>query len=84
MKTITLKENGISLYLFADDVALDVNDERIVVGDPVKFIIGDCNATNVDIHENVSDPGAWCGWKYFYDGQAWTLNPEWVDPASLR
>ena len=80
MKTITRNDNSISLYLFADDKALDVQSDKIIVGDPEELIIGDCNSSNVTVHENVTEPDDWYGWKYFYDGTTWTLNPDWVDP----
>lgn len=81
MKTIVRKGTNVSLYLLDDNVSLDIQESHIVVGDPAMFIIGDCGTSNVDVHENVADPGDWQGWKYFYDGQAWTLNPDWTQPA---
>jgi hypothetical protein len=80
MKTITFNDNNISVYLFADDKALNVQSDKIIVGDPEELIIGDCNSSNVTVHENVTEPDDWYGWKYFYDGTTWTLNPDWVDP----
>jgi len=80
MKTITRNDSNISLYLFADDKALDVQSDKIIVGDPEELIIGDCNSSNVTVHENVTEPDDWFGWKYFYDGTTWTLNLDWVDP----
>ena len=80
MKTITRNEDNISIWMFADDKALDVQSDKIIVGDPEELIIGDCNSSNVTVHENVTDPDDWFGWKYFYDGTTWTLNPDWVDP----
>ena len=80
MKTITFNDNNISVYLFADDKALNVQSDKIIVGDPEELIIGDCNSSNVTVHENVTEPDDWFGWKYFYDGTTWTLNLDWVDP----
>lgn len=80
MKTITRNEDNISIWMFADDKALDVQSDKIIVGDPEELIIGDCNSSNVTVHENVTEPDDWFGWKYFYDGTTWTLNPDWVDP----
>ena len=80
MKTITRNDNNISLYLFADDKALDVQSDKIIVGDPEELVIGDCNSSNVTVHENVTEPDDWYGLKYFYDGTTWTLNSDWVDP----
>jgi len=80
MKTITFNDSNVSVYLFADDKALDVQSDKIIVGDPEELIIADCNSSNVTVHENVTEPDDWFGWKYFYDGTTWTLNPDWVDP----
>jgi hypothetical protein len=80
MKTITRNEDNISIWMFADDKALDVQSDKIIVGDPEELIIGDCNSSNVTVHENVTEPDDWFGWKYFYDGTTWTLNSDWVDP----
>ena len=82
MKTIT-KEN-LSLYLFDDTEVVDINADNITVGNPPKFIIGDCNSTNIVLHEGVTKPSEWVGHKYLFDGTAWTLNPDWVDPAALE
>lgn len=78
MKTIT--KNNVSLYLFEDSVAITITEENSTVGEPVQFIIGDCNSSNVVLHEGVSTPDDFMGHKYFYDGTAWSLNPDWVDP----
>ena len=80
MKTITRNEDNISIWMFADDKALDVQSDKIIVGNPEELIIGDCNSSNVTVHENVTEPDDWYGWKYFYDGTTWTLNSDWVDP----
>lgn len=79
MKTLT-REN-LSLYLFDDSKSLTITDDNIVVGDPVEFIIGDCNSENTTLHENVvNSPSDWANCKYLFDGTTWTLNPDWVDP----
>ena len=80
MKTITRNEDNISIWMFADNKALDVQSDKIIVGDPEELIIGDCNSSNFTVHENVTGPDDWFGWKYFYDATTWTLNPDWVDP----
>lgn len=84
MKTIVETATGLSKYLLADDVTIVSNADNIVVGDPAQFIIGDLNSTTVTITENVTNsPADWSGNKYFFDGTTWTLNPDWVDPATL-
>ena len=76
MKTIT--KNNKSLYLFEDAEYLNINNQNIVVGNPEVLIISDCNLTNVVLHENVEPPEDWIGCKYFFDGTAWTLNPDYI------
>lgn len=77
----TLVKHQISIYLFNDDMNLDISDERIVVGDPVEFIISDCNALNTSLYEQVTAPADWRGHKYLFDGQQWTPNPLYDEPA---
>lgn len=84
MKTIVKKENNISLYLFEDSVFLDITAKETVVGDPPTFVIGDCTIESATLFEGVTAPENWAGEKYFYDGNKWTLNPDWVDPTTAR
>jgi len=85
MKTIVETSSGLSKYLLADDVTITATADNIVVGDPAQFIIGDMNSTTVTITDNVTNaPDDWSGNKYFFDGTTWTLNPDWVDPATLE
>lgn len=80
MKTLTRNDNNISLYIFDDAKLVSVQADRTVVGSPEELIIADCNSGNVTLHENVTPPEDWTGWKYFFDGTTWTQNPDWVDP----
>lgn len=80
MKTIVRKEDRISVYLFADDVVIDVKHDCVIVGNPAQMVISDCHAGNVELIEQVSNPDDWYGWKYTFDGQSWALNPLWIDP----
>lgn len=81
MKTLT--KDNVSIYLFADYEELVISEENIIVGNPPKFIIGDCNSTDTVLHEGVTEPDGWLGHKYLYDGTAWAENPAWVDPETL-
>lgn len=78
MKTLT--KNQISLYLFEDDEVLNPTPTSIIVGDPIKFTVADCNSENTILHEEVTAPSDWFGGKYLFDGTDWTLNPNWVEP----
>lgn len=82
MKTIVQTSTGLSKYLLSDDTTITSEADKIIVGDPVKFIIADLNSTTVTITENVTNaPDDWAGNKYTFDGTTWTLNPDWVDPT---
>lgn len=82
MKTVVRKDTNVSLYLFPDTTVVLLGESQMQVGaNPIEFFVADCNTSNAVIHENVTDPSDWKGWKYFYDGTSWTANPDWVDPT---
>lgn len=83
MKTIVETTTGLSKYLLEDNVSLDITAENIVVGQPAKFIIADLNSSNTVVYESVTAPEDWAGNKYTFDGSAWALNPDWVEPQPL-
>lgn len=83
MKTIVENATYLSKYLLNDAEIVVANDDSIVVGDPVEFIVADLNASTATVYEGVTAPADWTGNKYTFDGTEWTLNPEWVDPAAL-
>lgn len=84
MKTIIKTDTNLSLYIFDDDVVIDIQDNQTSVGDPVTMYIADCNSTNVTLIENVTPPADWAGHKYFYTAaDGWQSNPNWVDPATI-
>lgn len=83
MKTITRQGTNISLYIFDDEEIILMDSIRTVVGNPSKFVIGDCNNLNSTLYENVVPPEDWQGWKYFYtDSGGWILNPDYVEPVT--
>lgn len=82
MKTL-VKDNK-SIYIFDDAEVLDITADNIQVGEPARFIISDCNSSNVTLYTDVTPPEDWVGHKYFFDGTTWTENPDWVDPATLE
>ena len=76
---------NVSLYLFEDAKPVTIEADRTVVGDPASpdLIIMDCTTSNCVLHEGVTDPADWFGWKYTYtDADGWVLNPDWVDPRT--
>lgn len=82
MKTLT--KGGVSLYLLDDAEVISITSENITVGEPAKFIIADCNSGNITLHEGVTAPADWSGWKYLFNGTDWTQNPDWIDPATVE
>lgn len=82
MKTILSNDGNVSKYLFADDKAVLVNADSIVVGDPSapEFIIADMNSSNATLVEGVTEPTDWYGCKYSYADSTWTAIEGWVDP----
>jgi Tol biopolymer transport system component len=74
---------NISLYLFPDDKQVLIESDRTTIGDPSnpEMYIMDCDSSNVVLHEGVTEPDDWFGWKYFYTADGgWTSNPAWIDP----
>ena len=80
MKTIVENTTNLSKYLLADDVAVVLSSDNIVVGDPAMFVVSDLNAGTATVYEGVTAPEDWTGNKYTFDGADWALNPDWVDP----
>lgn len=83
MKTIVETDTGLSKYLLADDVAVVMNVDNVVVGEPPQFIVADLNASSATVYEGVTVPADWIGNKYTFDGTAWALDPTWVDPTDV-
>ena len=82
MKLIVKTEDNVVKYALSDDTSLGVEENKITVGDPPQFIIGDMGSSRATIYENVTDtPEDWAGDKYTYDGSAWSANEDWVDPT---
>lgn len=81
MKTLVRNDTNVSLYIFPDSKTVTVEEDKVVVGDPVEFHIGDCSSSNVTLFEGVTDPGTWTAWGYCYtEADGWTINP--TAPAS--
>jgi hypothetical protein len=83
MKTITQNGTNLSKYLFEDDKAVAVGDDKITVGsaESPDFYISDLNSGNCTLHESVTNaPSDWAGNKYTFDGTTWTQDSNWVDP----
>jgi hypothetical protein len=73
MKTIVLNENNLSLYVFNDNDVVILNSNNT---NTENFLICDVNIFNSKLIENIVIPDDYVGSKYFFDGEVWTLNPE--------
>jgi hypothetical protein len=61
-----------------------LGSEQMQVGvDPIEFFVSDCNSTNAVLHEDVPEVEDWVSSKFLFDGTAWALNPDWIDPATI-
>ena len=77
MKTITFNDTNISAYTFADSDIITASEQGITCPD---FVIGDMNASNETIHENVTPPEDWQNGRYTFNGTTWAEVAGWVDP----
>lgn len=80
MKTIIEISTNESKYLESDETVINLFEDRIEVGDPIVYTVGDLNSQNAIVVENVTGPEDWLGCKYLYVNGAWELCPDWVDP----
>ena len=77
--------DGVVIYLFADDTVIDVQSDKTVIGDPETLIISDCNSSNVTVVSGVTDPGDYWGWKYKNtSGTTLTPNADFKGTQSLN
>lgn len=77
MKTIIRNETNVSLYIFEDEVVVDITADKTAVGNPVFEYILDCNTSNATVYEGVTPPVDWKGLKYCFNGTEWTPNPNY-------
>lgn len=80
MKTLIKKETFVSIYLFENDEFVDIQQDKIIIGNPLKFIVDDCNLQNSELVLNVSAPNDWIGTKYVYINSTWQPNPNYIEP----
>ena len=77
--------DGVVIYLFADDTVIDVQSDKTVIGDPETLIISDCNSSNVTVVSGVTDPGDYWGWKYKNtSGTTLTANADFKGSQNLN
>lgn len=88
MKTLVATARNLSKYIFPDDAEVTFEIRVETLGEETyavpytqtpSFTISDLNRDNAVLYENVTPPADWDGNKYFFDGQTWSLNPDYVD-----
>ena len=79
-KTIVENSTNLSKFVYGNDVAISMQSDKIVIGDPEVLIIACHNSSDSTLYENVTAPDDWYGNMYFFDGTTWSLNPNFVDP----
>lgn len=78
METIVNKNTLISKYLCQDGKAKLFNDF---------MLLGQTRVIDTNIHNSIlysvaTYPEDWIGNKYLYDGENWSLNPDWIEPIT--
>ena len=85
-QTITKNDGNVSLYLFDDDVEVNLSATPNATvrnnGANGDFDIGDLNSSNATLHTGVTAPDGYKAGKHTYDGSSWGLVSGWVDPAA--
>ena len=84
-QTITKNDGNVSLYLFDDDVEVNLSatpNATVRNNGDNNFDIGDLNSSNATLHTGVTAPDGYKAGKHTYDGSSWGLVSGWVDPAA--
>lgn len=79
MKTLVRISNNVSYHSIDDNETVVMTNENVLIGDPVRLIIEDQDINNSILYENVIFPNGWANGKFKYDGQTWTLNPDYIE-----
>ena len=77
MKTLVLKENGLSKYIFEDEAKVTLSKDKVTTPN---FIIADLNSANAEMIKEVTPPEDWTGNKYLLQDGQWLINPLYVEP----
>jgi len=80
MKTVTLKSDNRSILIAQDVDFVSVEGDHVKRNEERIYGIG---ADTVTLYESVSAPIDWSPSKYFFDGEVWTLNPDWIDIEAI-
>lgn len=81
MKTLIRKVDGLSLYLFDDNEVVNLEIDKVIVGDTKepRYIIGDLTESTSAVIENITPPNDWVGGKYILASGQW-IDANQVNP----
>jgi len=85
MKTIVRKSDNVSLYIYPDNKAINLESDRTVIGttDNPELYISDLNSSNAEVHTGVDDKEDYWGHKYKHDGTNWSDNSDFIGENRL-
>jgi len=86
-KVLVQNKTNLCLYTWPDTVDIYQNHQEtsVVVEGVRTLIIADCNNSNTTFYEEITNvPSDWAGHKYFFDGDTWTVNSEYVEPEVIE
>ena len=94
MKVLTLNADNRALYLLNDEDNLEVTTDYVVIENNKIYGL---NSNNTAVYYEVEDPllvfaesvsedstvidYSFAHSKFLYDGQSWSLNPNWIDES---
>tara|TARA_R110000796_G_scaffold252109_1_gene385171 strand:- start:55 stop:315 length:261 start_codon:yes stop_codon:yes gene_type:complete len=79
MKVLT-KTGGMPINVFEDSMDVTITDSQVEVGNPLMYVNLDYNNSNCNLYTDVNLPDDYAAQKYTFDGESWTLNPDWIEP----
>lgn len=86
MKTIVENATNLSKFLFENDKRVIMHSTHIDVGPEEKldFIVACHSTEDCTLYENITGPEEeWYGNKWHFDGTAWKLVENWIDPRPI-
>ena len=81
MKAVIRKSDQLSVFVFDDNESLSFSENSLVTS---RFVAVDISEQDYEIVSVANKPEDWTGGKYFWKNNAWELDPDWVDPATLE
>lgn len=82
MKTLVRVDTDASIVMVTDGTPILMLTDRVMVGSGKNlYILGDHNIETLTLYEGVTPPDDWAPYLYLFDGEAWSVNPDYVAPG---